>query len=411
MISFDEARNIVVEAARGIHIKQETVNYVCAQNRICAAEVLSPLAIQPFDNSAMDGFAVRRQDLEKASLENSVVLKKASIIAAGDAVPTQKLEWGCCAHIMTGAPIPPEADAVVPIELVSFDGENEVVFSAYPDDHANIRFAGEDFKKDEVILEKGDRIKPEMILPLATLGIHEISVFKKPRVAVLTTGKELVDDLSQPLSSGQIYNSNGPYAVSVLENMGTEVVHRNTIKDELDAFETEMQQILNKDVDIVISCGAVSAGAFDFVREGLEKMGAEILYHKIKLKPGKPNLLAKLPNGKLYFGLPGNPVASAVGLRFLVGAAIRVMKGQEIENPTYAKALNHFTKKAGLQMFLKGEVNHDQLGQQHVRFMDKQASFMVSPFIGMNSWILMPEEVTEVREGEMVELYSSTSFT
>lgn len=367
-------------------------------------DVKAPLSIQPFDNSAMDGFAIRIEDLKKATKDAPVTLKKSGIIAAGDPVSTKQLKSRTCIQIMTGAPVPKGADAVVPIEHVELHGD-DVLFKDKPKEHANIRFAGEDFKKSDVLLKAGDRLGAAHILPLATLGIHQFQVYKKPRVAFMATGRELVDDFSTPLKSGQIYNSNRPYALAFLESLGCELKSCETVQDDPKDFSDKLSCIMKNDVDIAISSGAVSAGEFDFVKAGLEKIGAEILYHKIKLKPGKPNLLARLPNGTLYFGLPGNPVASAVGLRFLVVAAIRAMLGQDIEQPLHARAMSKFSKKAGLHMILKGRSESWEDGSLTVDILDGQASFMVSPFLKMDSWIHVPEGLDEVKAGDCMSVY------
>ena len=156
---------------------------------------------------------------------------------------------------------------------------------------------------------------------------------------------------------------------------------------------------------MIVSSGAVSAGEFDFVWAGLEKAGAEILFHKVKMKPGKPNLFARLPNGCLYFGLPGNPAATAVGLRFFVAAALRAMRGQQVEEPVRAIAATGFQKKSGLSMFLKAVQHIDDGSRLRVSFADGQQSFMVHPFLTADCWAVVPEEATEIKTGESVEIY------
>lgn len=404
MISFNDAQKIVWEAARAHKIGVENVSVSDINGRICAERIAAGISIQPFDNSAMDGFAVRLSDLQQAAAENPVILQKTDVVAAGDPPPDTGIESGTCVHIMTGAPVPPGTEAVVPVELVKQDG-TQITFHLRPEDGANIRRAGEDFKKGDILLKAGDSLSAAHILPLATLGINEVKVFKKPRAAFLATGKELVDDLSASLRPGQIYNSNRPYGVAALEAMGADCIVSHTVQDEPEHFTKTMEELERLDLDIIVSSGAVSAGEFDFVKEGLEKAGAEILFHRIKLKPGKPNLLARLPNGTLYFGLPGNPVASAVGLRFLCGAALRVMMGQEPEKPTHAKAMNKFSKKQGMYMILKGKTESWEDGSLTVDLLDGQASFMVSPFLDMDCWVHVPESVETIKAGDVVDIY------
>lgn len=404
MISFETAQKIIRERASKHRLDTEVIALHEAAGRVCAEEVLAPLTIQPFDNSAMDGFAVRMCDLEGASEEAPVVLEKSGVIAAGDPVPEETLMAGKCIHIMTGAPVPKGADAVMPIENVDVQ-DSKITFKSVPKLMANIRRAGEDFQKGDEILKSGDALGVTHILPLATLGISQLRVFKKPKVAFMATGREILDDLSVPLESGQIYNSNRPYALAMLEALGCDVLPCETVRDDLNVFCKNLEILTAENCDVIISSGAVSAGEFDFVKEGLEKIGADIVFHKVKLKPGKPNLFAILPNGAFYFGLPGNPVASAVGLRFFVVSALRAMMGQEPEKPLHARAMTKFVKKSGLYMILKGKSESWEDGTRSVDILDGQASFMVSPFLKMTCWVHVPEALEIIKPGEVVEFY------
>ncbi|MEZ5903398.1 MAG: molybdopterin molybdotransferase MoeA [Alphaproteobacteria bacterium] len=404
MISYKEARNILLDQAGKHSLETEVLPIQEAMGRVCAEKLLAPIDIQPFDNSAMDGFAVILSDLKGASETSPVQLQKSNVIAAGDAVPDQPLQAGNCIHIMTGAPLPLAANAVVPIELVTVK-DDVIEFTSSPVANANIRRAGEDFKKGMTVLEVGQRVEPQHIMPLATLGIDKIKVYKKLRAAFLATGRELVDDLSAELESGKIYNSNRPYGVAALSAMHVDCVEQCTIADDTQSFDQILHDLMDQKLDIIISSGAVSAGEFDFVRAGLEKIGAEILFHKIKIKPGKPNLFARLPNGTFYFGLPGNPVATAAGLRFFVQPFLQKIMKQSEEKPLYAKAKTPFSKKSGLQIFVKSSMESQRNGELGVSFLDGQASFMVSPFLSMNCWGVVSEEVTEIKVGDIVEIY------
>lgn len=404
MISFEDAQKIIWDQVSTYRLDTELIALNHAAGRVCAEDIQAPITIQPFDNSAMDGFAVRRCDLEMASEDNPVTLEKDGIIAAGDPITEDVLKAGKCFHIMTGAFVPKSVDAIVPIENVDVQG-SKVIFNAIPTDMANIRRAGEDFQQGDKILKSGDTLGTSHILPLATLGISRLRVFKKPKAAFMATGRELVDDLSASLKSGQIYNSNRPYALSILNALGCDVLSCDTVQDDVGVFCKKLESLMNGKCDIIISSGAVSAGEFDFVKEGLERIGAEIIFHKVKLKPGKPNLFARLPNGTFYFGLPGNPVASAVGLRFFIVSALRAMMGQEQEKPLHARAMTKFLKKPGMHMILKGKSESWEDGTRSVDILDGQASFMVSPFIKMDCWVHVPEVVEAIKPGEVVEFY------
>lgn len=405
MITYDNACQIIRETARVRPLGTETLPLQKAVGRICAADMHATLDIQPFDNAAMDGFAVRVDDLTAASAEAPVYLAKVGIIAAGQDSNSLQIAPQTCWHVMTGAMLPADTDAIVPIENVTFEGDG-AIFTAQPEHAQHIRRAGEDFRKGAFILAAGTRLTPAHILPLATLGIAHVTVYKKPKILFIPTGTEIIDDLAASLANGQIYNSNTFYAQAFLQEGDAEVTVHDIIRDDLNAFAKALAHAQAAHYDIVVSSGAVSAGSFDFVKDGLEQSGAQIIYHKIKLKPGKPNLLATLPSGALYFGLPGNPAATAVGLRFFVAEALRIIRRQKPEAPVQARALNGFTKKRGLHMVLKGRLEYGPDGSARVDVLDGQESFKVNPFLSMNCWIHVAEDQEDIKAGAIVETYA-----
>ncbi len=404
MLAYQKALQVITQTALSKPLGSEQVPLAEAVGRVCAENLYAALDIQPFDNSAMDGFAVRMDDLAKATDSAPVRLRKAGVMGAGKNPDGIVLQPGTCWHVMTGAPLPMGTEAIIPVEHAMVEGD-EIVFQETPEAGQHIRSAGEDFKRGDCLLSIGERISPTHILPLATLGIAHITVFKKPRILFIPTGTEIVDDLGTTLQHGEIYNSNKFYAKAFLTACGADVFEYDTIRDDLNAFHSTLQDISRHRYDMIVSSGAVSAGSFDFIKDGLVASGADILYHKLKLKPGKPNLLAILPSGEIYFGLPGNPVATAVGLRFFVAAALRVMQSQEPEVPIYARAINEFSKKSGLHMVLKGRFDYQEDGSMTVNILDGQESFKVNPFLSMNCWIHVSEEREHISAGEVLEVY------
>ncbi len=403
MITYSQAKDIIIEAGQKYSLNSEIIGSADAAGYVCAKDINASITIQPFDNSAMDGFAFK---YDEGKYNDDSIFKKTMVIAAGDPIPERQIKPDECAQIMTGAPVPMGVDTVIPIENVVIDGDNiKFIKSFKKGDH--IRKAGEDFQKGQTILSRGDIITSQHIMPLATLGIAQIEVFKKPRAAFIATGKELVDDLSKELQSGQIYNSNAPYAGAALKQMGVDCVKNITISDNQESFEKEIISLMEKenDIDLIISSGAVSAGEFDFVKSSLKNIGAEILFHKVLIKPGKPILFAKLPNGTFYFGLPGNPAASSAGLRFFVTPLLRAMRAQSIENPAQARVINSFSKKAGMRMFLKAKAQSDNNGILNVELLKGQASFMVSPFLQMDCWAVAKEDVDNLNTGDIIEIF------
>ncbi len=407
MLTYQQALATCLAAADRV-LETESVALLDAPGRVLADDIVAALAIQPFDNAAMDGYAVYCEDLATATSATAVQLPCHRVIAAGDRDALPALQRGSCARIMTGAPMPPGANAVVQIERTATAADKMVTFTAPCALHENVRHAGEDFKLGDRVLERGRIIATHHIMPLATLGLGKLPVIRKPRAAVITTGKELASSLDQPLPQGMIYNSNHFYICGALTAMGVEIAATHTVADDPASLRRLLLQVMQQNFDLVISSGAVSAGDFDIVRPVLEELGATILFHKIKVKPGKPNLFAKLPNGCLYFGLPGNPVATAAGLRFLVQQTVRKMRGVDAEKPLYARAMNRFVKPAGLHMFLKGSVEGWEDGSLTVDILDGQASFMVSPFLQMNAWVSVAEDVQEIKAGQVLPVFLMT---
>lgn len=404
MISYTDALNIIRQTVDQRRLQSEKVRLEKSVGRICSENLTVGLNIPPFDNAAMDGFAVLLSDFPKDAGTDPIVLKKTGIVAAGTSQAIFNIQTGTCQHVMTGAALPQNTDAIVPIEETSFVAES-VLFKTPPKMWQHIRRIGEDFLKDSILPLKGSRLQPSHILPLATLGIAHVPVLKKPRVLFVSTGAELIDDLAVPLETGKIYNSNSAYAESFLSACGADVTVQKTIADDLESVTGFLNRVDAEGYDLVISSGAVSAGAFDFIKDGLAHIGAELLYHKIKLKPGKPNLLARLPKGTLYFGLPGNPVATSVGLRFLVMEALMRLQGIRKAPPVYARMMNKFNKKTGLHLILKAKYESWDDGTLSVDIMAGQESFMVHPFLYMNAWVHLNEDIETVKAGDTVELH------
>lgn len=404
MINFYDALEEIDKAVGSKKLAAEDINVMDSLGRILAKDISSPLDIQPFDNSAMDGFAVRLSDLSQATKEYPITLKKARVIAAASSAEHYTITSQTCAHVMTGAIVPEGTEAIVPIENVVVAGD-EVTFFSCPKVGAHIRRRGEDFRTGQRVLSTGTRISTSHILPLTTLGISCLSVASRPRILFIATGAELVTNLGNPLQEGQIYNSNNYYAQAYLSSIGALVDSITIEEDDPQRFFNIVTEAQTKPYDVIVSSGAVSAGAFDYVRQELERAEAEIIYHKIALKPGKPNLFASLPSGQLYFGLPGNPVATAVGLRFFVRRALSKMLSEDLEQPISARVTHDFEKKAPLHMVLKGSmaVSGDSIAE--VTIADGQESFMVSPFLQMNCWVFMPQDKSYFSCGDSVQVY------
>lgn len=405
MISYPEALRIVIRAARGINLATESLNLDRIVGRICADPVTANRSLQPFTNSAMDGFALRYQDITTHSAQKPNLRVRATI-CAGDSPPPSPLPIGACDRILTGAPLPPEADTVIPIENIEQLTGGEISVTHIPKPGANIRYPGEDITVGKSIIEPGTPIDPGLTLPLAALGISHLRVFHKPRVAVVTTGNEITRELGRELPEGQLFDSNHYYGQAFLRHTNAELVSSTHVLDDLKQFGDHLRHLMHLDLDCIISSGAVSAGAeHDFVRAGLEAIDAQILFHKVAIRPGKPNLFARLPNGTLYFGLPGNPLATAAGLRFFVTPALRAMTRQPDEPALNAQSLNLYKKKAGFSLALLSQCKIDSEQRLMAALPESQASFMTSPLLNSNCWALLNQDSERISPGEMIDIF------
>ncbi len=287
-----------------------------SQGRILAADIRAPINVPPWDNSAMDGYAVRAEDVVSTPVQLSITQR----IAAGET--GSALQAGTAARIFTGAPLPPNADAVVMQENTRAE-ESEVTILQAAIAGENLRRAGEDVCLDERLFEEGHRLRPQDLGVLASVGITELSVKRKPRVALMTTGDELVLPGTE-LKPGQIYNSNFYSLAALLENLDAEVLELGVIADDFDQT-CEQLRAAAAEADCIISTGGVSVGEEDHVRAAVQSLGHLDLW-KLAIKPGKPFASGKLGNTQ-FFGLPGNPVSAFVTFLLLVRPFLLTMLG------------------------------------------------------------------------------------
>lgn len=403
MIGFDEALAMIQREAAVLPARSCAA--ADAVGLVLACDVCSGEDLPPFDNSAMDGFALR---IDREPLAAGAEFDVAGAQAAGDAhAVAQSGAW----EIMTGARVPDGLDAVIPIEQVevlardSQDRPQRIRTTAAVEPGQHVRLRGEDVRTGACILKAGTRIEAPQVMLLAALGVAQVQVRPAPRVALLTTGRELVDDPTQALASGEIRNSNGPYLAQRVGDAGAQLVLRETVSDDADAFLAALQRALAAGAEVVLSTGAVSMGRYDFVPDALRSIGARLHFHKVRIRPGKPLLFATLPGGQLYFGLPGNPVSSAVGLRFFVEPALRALSGLVPERPLQVPLAASFKKRAPLRFHLKGGLELDQHGQLQARVLPGQESFRIAPMAQANCWIVVEDTHEAPAAGELVKVY------
>ena len=421
MIAFAAAQSLLQQAA--VLLPTETVALADALGRISAETVLSRETIPPFANSAMDGFAVCAADLEAAAT-GAVTMPVSGLTAAGDAPASPETARGTAWRIMTGAPLPAghgneSYDSIVPIEQVELlellDNGSHIRLTEPITRGQHVRAAGEDFAKNDAVLAAGIRITPFHIAALATTGIGTLSVRRRPQVAHFATGNELIADASQPLQAGQIRNSNSPFLSAVLAQHGAVVRYGGQLRDEAALVAAQLraliagkpgEQVDGQTVpDVILTTGAVSAGDFDFVPQVIRELGGEIVFHKVSIKPGKPILFAKLPNGSYFFGLPGNPVSTAIGFRFFVLPLLRALQGMPEPAPAWAALSGDLRKpKADWRHFLKAQLFVDGDGLLRVRAHSGQESHKIKPLLSSDVWLVLDEGRSEFHEGVRVPI-------
>ena len=402
MLAVAEALALIRSCCAPLPIEQ--VPLAEAFGRVLAAPVDAPRNLPPFANSAMDGFALRWRE----GLVEDTVLPVLAEQAAGDGIAGQS--EGACS-IMTGARIPDGLDTVVPVEdctVLARDGEGRptsIALSHAPQPGQHVRHAGEDVAAGQCVLEAGARLGEEALLVLRGIGIGTVAAHRRPRLALACTGRELVDTDGAELAPGQIANTNGPYLERLFAEAGAEVVERVTLPDEPAAFAAWLARWLDAGIELVVTTGAVSMGRYDFVPDVLREAGADLRFHKLKMRPGKPLLFATAGRGTLVFGLPGNPVSSTVGARFFVDAALRALAGRAPEPALLLPLAGAACKKPGFSMLQKAALALDADGRLQVRLLKGQESFKTAPLLAARAWAVLPEEAAELPAGTPVPVY------
>uniref|UniRef100_UPI001915CF4D molybdopterin molybdotransferase MoeA n=1 Tax=Dyella sp. EPa41 TaxID=1561194 RepID=UPI001915CF4D len=381
----------------------EACPLAAASGRVLAQDVASPMDLPSFDHAAMDGYALSSRGALDAGAEHDVGGSQ----AAGDvAARAYQPAW----EIMTGAQLPDGLDTVVPVERTQLLGQGHDGLPARirlleaVEPGANVRLAGSDVAKGSRILAAGVRIEPAHVMLLAALGIRRVEAVRAPRVAIICTGKELQADPQRPLAAGQIHNSNGPYLGAALSGMGVQVLSCETVDDTADNYARAVRQARESGADLIVSTGAVSMGRYDFVPETLRRLGAEVLFHKVAMRPGKPLLAARMDDGVLVLALPGTPMAVAVGFRFFIVPVLRTMQGLGSEPPLQARLDTAQQPKAGLRHFLRARVAQDAEGCLRAVVPAAQQPFRIRPFAEADAWVVLPETAGDCPVGTMVQV-------
>ncbi|MEU6429743.1 gephyrin-like molybdotransferase Glp [Microbispora sp. NPDC046973] len=369
------------------------VEIEAALGAVLAEDVASPVPLPPFDNSAMDGYAVRAEDVAAAPVTLPVI----GDVAAGDG-GLNALGPGLVTRIMTGAPLPAGADAVVPVEWT--DGGTARVRIDRPAPSGNaIRRAGEDVRAGDVVLREGARIGPAQVGILAGVGRRRVLVRPRPRVVVLSTGAELAEP-GTPLGAGRIWESNSFMLAAAVREAGAEGFRAGSVTDDPKEFmDTLDAQLLR--ADAVITSGGVSMGAYEPVKEALSPLGT-VTFEKVAMQPGMPQGFGVVgPDRVPIFTLPGNPVSSFVSFVLFVKPALRAMQGLPAGPPPAVRATTTapLRSPAGKRSYLRAV-----LAGETVAPVTRQGSHQLAALAGANALIVVPEDVTSLPEGAEVEV-------
>lgn len=387
MIGVEEAKQLVAGLQPVLRSQRlalaEAVGYVLAQ------DIHAPLALPPFDQSAMDGYALCLGTEARYQLLGEVA-------AGSDWNPT--LKPGQAVRIFTGAPVPSTAQAVIQQEKVETDGDDILV----PLDIVaglNIRPLGEQIQKGSLALRTGTPITPATIGFLASLGITQVLVFCAPKVGIVVTGSELISP-GIPLKPGQIYESNGQMLQAALQQTGFEAVQIQVVEDDyLTTLSTLQAQL--QEVDVLLISGGISVGDYDFVGQALPHLGVETLFYKVRQKPGKPLYLGTKDNC-IVFALPGNPAAALSCYYEYVLTALKKCQGY----PHFSLQKGHlpltqgYQRKGNRAQFLKAYAT-----SQGVELLDQQSSAMLQSFAAANALVYVPETADHLAAGDLVEVH------
>jgi len=374
-------------------VECETVPLDSALGRVLAADVVSPLDLPPWDNASMDGYAVRAADVRGARHDTPVSLPVTETIAAGGTASSD-LAPGTAMRIMTGAPVPRGADSVVRIEDTD-RGDERVLIVDPRDAGRNVRSRGEDLAKGAAAIPASTVIGPPQLGVLASVGARTVSVYRRPRVAVLSTGDELVDvdRFGEVLAGRRIVSSNSYTLRAAVTITGGEVLDLGICPDDRTALRASLERALDAKCDLLITSGGVSIGTFDFTREVLRELGAAMRFWRVRIRPGGP-LGFGLLGGVPWLGLPGNPVSAMVTFELFGRPAIRKLRGETRPFPHVFSAVMEEEVSIGapLTHFFRATIRWDDEGVAHARLTGPQGSGLLTSMSRADALVVVPLE-------------------
>jgi molybdopterin molybdotransferase len=398
--SVDEHLRVVLDTVQPLPPFEQQVGDVL--DLVLCEDVSSPVDLPGFDNSAMDGYAVRAADLAEVSPEHQMTLPVTGEIAAGQPAMIA-LAPGTAARIMTGAPIPHGADAVVPVEWTD-GGIAHVAVAQRPEPGNAVRLAGEDLHAGDQVLTAGTVLGPRQVGLLAGIGRARALVRPRPRVVVISSGDELVEP-GHPLGEGHIYDSNSYTLAAAARRAGAVAYRVGSVADDAKTVTDTLEDQLVR-ADVVITSGGVSKGAYDTVKEVLSKLGT-VDFPEVAMQPGKPQGFGVIGEDRTpIFTLPGNPVSAYVSFEVFVRPALRKMMGREpyTRTPVSATVAEAFTSAPGKRQFARGYAE-PTAGGWEVQVVGGHGSHLLGSLAQSNALVVIPEQVTGMRPGEQVEVW------
>jgi molybdopterin molybdotransferase len=397
MITFKEALDRILSHIQPLG--SEKVSLLEALGRVMAEDTYTYRDIPPLDNSGMDGYAVKYADIRNASKGRPIRLRVVEDLPAGS-VSTRRLRKGQAIRIMTGASLPKGVDTVIPVEETEEKNGIVSILKSVPLG-AYIRRAGEDVKKGDCILSKGDFIRPTEVGMLASAGLSSISVYQRPLVAILCTGEELVD-VDGDLNGFKIVSSNSYTLAAQVKDCGAIPIQLGIAGDRKGEIKEKLLQGLR--ADIIISSAGISVGDYDFVKDALKDLGMEMVFWKVAMKPGKPLAFGTL-RGKPVFGLPGNPVSSMVSFeQFVRPSLLKMMGHQHLFRPVIDAILKEdIRKEVGKRHFVRAFI-FAKGGHYFARTTGDQGSDPLRSMMKANGLIVILEDQEIIRAGEKVKV-------
>ena len=399
MLSVAEAQRAILATIKPL--ESETIELLDALGRVLAAEVRSDIDLPPFDNSSMDGYAVRAADAVGATFDRPVQLPVSIDIPAGHPSPID-LPPGTAARITTGAMLPRGADAIVPVEDTDDNarGSNPLPASIglrlAVKSGAFVRYAGDDVRRGQQVLNAGTIIRPAEVALLAAVGQAQVQVYRRPRVALLATGDELVEPHQTP-GPGQIRNVNASATAAMVLQYGGVPLSLGIARDRLDAVTAKLESAIEQGADLIVASAGVSVGAYDLVKDAVAAHGAIDLW-RVRMRPGKPLAFGNY-RGVPFFGLPGNPVSAMLTFEQFVRPVLRVMAGlAQWHKPTIEVIVQEAIESDGRETYARAWVERID-GRWQARLSGGQGSNMLSSLVRANALVIVPDGVRRLEAG------------